>query len=173
MIHKKIEVNINKIVSKLSSRCLWFSFYFYFLLQVKIAGNKKKSTGNNSVATTGKYALGRISSTVHRRNGVAIVRHFLLIVADRFVLMLPPNHTSLSLSQLAVTMLTHIYHNLSHLKMYTLGEGKFCIFSAVIYFIIYILNCSISGNHTFYGQKRFLISVGRYFWCVHASKDYC
>lgn len=122
-----MEVNINMIVSKLNSRCLRFSFFLYFSLKVKIAGNKK-STGNNSVATAGKYVLGRKSSTVHRWNSVAIVRRFLLIVADRFVLMLPPNHTSLSLSQLAVTMLTHIYHNLSHLKRYSVGEGKFGIF---------------------------------------------
>lgn len=56
-----------------------------------------------------------------------MVRHFLLTVADRFVLMLPPNHTRLSLSQLAVTALTHVYHNLSHLKMYGVGAGKFGI----------------------------------------------
>lgn len=41
MIHKKMEVNINKIVSKLNSRGLPCSFYLYFLLQLKIAGNKK------------------------------------------------------------------------------------------------------------------------------------
>lgn len=137
-----------------------FAFFILFL-QGKIAGNKTKSTGNYSVATAGKYVLGRISSSVHRWNSIAIVRHFLLIVADRFLLMLPPNHTSLSLSQLAVTMLTHIYHNLSHLKMYSVGEGKFGIFAAIIYFIISILNCSVCGNHRFCGQKRFLISVGR------------
>lgn len=36
----KITVNSNKIVSKLNSRSLDFSFCLYFLLKVKVAGNE-------------------------------------------------------------------------------------------------------------------------------------
>lgn len=101
-----------------------------------------------------------MSSTVHRWNSIAIARHFLLIAADRFVLMLPPNHTSLSLSQLAVTMLTHIYHNLSRLKLYSVGEGKFGIFSQPSFILLSLpLTVPSVAITRFCGQKSDSLSL--------------